>query len=1116
MALVSPGVEVNVIDESFYTPASAGTVPMIFVVSAENKANASGTGVASGTLKSNAGRPFLLTSQRELGDLFGDPTFYSDNNNNMIHGSELNEYGLQTAYSLLGVTNRVYVTRADLDVAKLTPSANAPGGEPADGTYWFDTQVSDFGLLEWNAQPVSAEGGQSFTILDPIVITEDADLDTNNAPLESIGGVGDYAVVAATTMNRVWYKNNEGTWVEVGSPEWQWSWPTVRGSASNLTLDTSDSISINDETVVLSGTTVSDLVTSINAVSIAGISAAEVDGAIEIYVNSNATSDGSTEDGLLAIQNVSGDILGTVGITATDSETRYAAPKLNIDPHTVVPRFKNSDNITDTFIPVEGFSARPTGSIWLKTTTPNGGANLSVKQWNAETNLWERQFAPLYKTNAAALFNLDRSGGGANLEIGDLYVRANVDNVDPSLANYKIFRRVSAGATTVSSKKIVSGTLESGSSNNEFTMAETLVNRAEFSESKLISFTSTGASSDAAALAAAINGAGFVNIRASVTPQNRVEISHRIGGDIQIVDIDGTLTEMGFEPSTTDNLYLTPGTTSSTTPAAYTATNWKVLNYTASDDEPLDLAADGELWYSSVIDEVDILYHNGDDWVGYRDATAYPGTDPAGPSVGASAPTTQLNGAPLVDNDIWIDTSDLENYPTIYRWNVTLEEWIQIDTTDQTSEEGIVFADARWSDAGSNSEAASIEDLLLSNYKDPDAPDPNLYPRGMLLWNLRRSGFNVKRFERNYINTAEDNVRFPVETTGGTDFYSLEGDDQAMEGYYPHRWVTESGNQEDGSGTFGRLAQRKVVIQRLQAMVNSNQEIRDEESRFFNLMATPGYPELIGEMVTLNYDRRLSAFVVGDTPARLTPDATSLNEWATNVRRAVEDNDRGAVSFDEYLGMYYPWGFTSDNAGNNVVVPPSHMALRTLILNDQVAFPWFAPAGTRRGGVTNATSSGYINSEGEFTPVALNTGQRDVLYSNSINPITFLSGSGLVVFGQKTRARNASALDRINVARLVVYMRVQLERLVKPYLFEPNDKITRDQVKAAADAFLLELVSLRGLYDFLSVCDESNNTPARIDRNELYLDIAIEPVKAIEFIYIPLRIKNTGEIATLG
>ena len=83
-------------------------------------------------------------------------------------------------------------------------------------------------------------------------------------------------------------------------------------------------------------------------------------------------------------------------------------------------------------------------------------------------------------------------------------------------------------------------------------------------------------------------------------------------------------------------------------------------------------------------------------------------------------------------------------------------------------------------------------------------------------------------------------------------------------------------------------------------------------------------------------------------------------------------------------------------------------------------------------------------------------------------------------------------------------------------MFEPNDKITRDQIKAAADQLMLELVSLRALYDFVTVCDESNNTPARIDKNELYLDVAIEPVKAIEFIYIPLRIKNTGEIAALG
>jgi phage tail sheath protein FI len=214
--------------------------------------------------------------------------------------------------------------------------------------------------------------------------------------------------------------------------------------------------------------------------------------------------------------------------------------------------------------------------------------------------------------------------------------------------------------------------------------------------------------------------------------------------------------------------------------------------------------------------------------------------------------------------------------------------------------------------------------------------------------------------------------------------------------------------------------------------------------------------------------------------------------------------------------VFYPWGFTSDNAGRDIAVPPSHMICRMIALNDQVAYPWFAPAGTRRGGITNATAVGYVSSEGEFVSVALNEGQRDTLYNVKVNPITFFTGAGLVNFGQKTRARNASAMDRINVARLVIYLRSQLNKLAKPYIFEPNDKITRDEIKQQVESLLLELVGQRALYDFLVVCDESNNTPNRIDRNELYVDIAIEPVKAVEFIYIPVRLKNTGEIAGLG
>jgi phage tail sheath protein FI len=271
-------------------------------------------------------------------------------------------------------------------------------------------------------------------------------------------------------------------------------------------------------------------------------------------------------------------------------------------------------------------------------------------------------------------------------------------------------------------------------------------------------------------------------------------------------------------------------------------------------------------------------------------------------------------------------------------------------------------------------------------------------------------------------------------------------------------------------------------------------------------------------MVSLNYDRGLTAFVVGDSPSRLFTSGTVLSDWGSNVKNSVTDDDLGLVTSDEYLAVFYPWGFTSDNLGKNIVVPPSHMMLRTIALSDNVSYPWFAPAGTRRGGITNASAVGYIDyASGEFQSVALNTGQRDVLQKTcKVNPLTFITGTGLVNYGQLTRARNASSLDRINVARLVVYLRRQLNSLAKPYIFEPNDKITRDEIKQAAESLMLELVGQRAIYDFLVVCDTSNNTPTRIDRNELYLDIAIEPVKAVEFIYIPLRLKNTGEIKGLG
>ena len=104
-------------------------------------------------------------------------------------------------------------------------------------------------------------------------------------------------------------------------------------------------------------------------------------------------------------------------------------------------------------------------------------------------------------------------------------------------------------------------------------------------------------------------------------------------------------------------------------------------------------------------------------------------------------------------------------------------------------------------------------------------------------------------------------------------------------------------------------------------------------------------------------------------------------------------------------------------------------------------------------------------------------------------------------------------MDRINVARLVNYLRTILRGVANQFLFEPNDKITRDQVKQLVESVLNDLIAKRGLYDYLVVCDDSNNTSDRIARNELYVDVAIEPMKDVEFIYIPIRLKNPGSIA---
>jgi len=510
--------------------------------------------------------------------------------------------------------------------------------------------------------------------------------------------------------------------------------------------------------------------------------------------------------------------------------------------------------------------------------------------------------------------------------------------------------------------------------------------------------------------------------------------------------------------------------------------------YTASPTSPTGAPANGTYWYNTHL-RVDMMVGTGQIWQAY--GNVYPATDPNGVIIDGSQPLTQSNGNALVDYDIWLDSSN-PGYPTLNRYTAATSSWTLIDNTDHSSPAGIIFEDARWTADGtingSQTPAAMNRTAgQVAPSVDSDAPNAELYPRGMLLFNTRYSTNNVKKWTKNYFPANAGQSVYPIDT-----------------------WVTASGNKPDGSPYMGHESQRIIVVEAINAQLASNQEIRSENV-FFNLIAAPGYPEVLPEMGLLNQDIKNVAFVIGDTPARLQPDGTTIQNWATNAANASYTGDLALTyNGDPYTALYYPWGLGTNLDGTFVLVPPSHMALRTYAYNDQVAYPWFAPAGFNRGIVIGINSVGYLQADGTYQPVQLNQGQRDVLYTNKINPIAYIPNRGLVIYGQKTLDALSEARDRVNVSRLICYLNYQLDNLAKPFLFELNDIQTQKAVTSTFTSFLGNLVSLRALYDFAVVCDPTNNTPARIDANELWIDIAIKPEKAIEFIYIPIRILNTG------
>jgi hypothetical protein len=1058
---ISPGVQVTIVDQTQFTSAPTGTVPFIIVATAQNKLNQSNT-LAQYTTANTAGNIFLETSQRSLVNDFGAPIFQNVQGT-PVNASEQNEYGLMTAYSSLGVSDAAYIMRAPIDLNALSGSLTAPVGNPPNGTQWLDTSATSWGLFQFNAAnltfspivPTNVSGqAKLWVISNPAQTTGNISsltsfLGANCQPLASIGKPGDYAVVPANASNPVWFLNSSGVWVLVGSKAWQDSVPAVIGTLTSPVV--TGNLIINGSNVAFpTSSNLATIIANINAAAIPGVNAVAVSSRLALTVdllsnggNSNAVVTGDTS------------VLGNVGITAAT----YYAPAYQASPFTSVPHWNPTDPTPE-----------PTGSVWFNTSSQQNGGNIIVREFVSSSDSWLVEPVTISQNDATVNLLLDPLGGGINIPTGTLYYEYGAFGAN---AASLLLQRV-AGPT------VVTGTVL----NPTVTTASTFnINTAEAGLGTFLgNVTITITGTTAANVVTAINAASITGITAGLTSSNQVFIENTTGATFLLYDGTNTpLASIGI-----------------TAPAK--VSNWVPATYVVGTTAPTADPANGTIWYYDDPTVADILVNIGNAWASYRTVSAdvrgfnLTLTDPNGPIASATAPTTQSNGNALAYGDIWLNTFNLSSGPSIYRYS-TGNVWTLINNTDHTSSNGIVFADARWSAYGNVDPGLGILTPIstLVNIApavlDPDAPSFALYPRGTLLFNTRRSGFNVKQFVLNHFTVSN---AVPFSDT----------------------WVTLSGNDTTGVAYQGSDAQRNVVVQSMiSALLNSTQ-LQDEFYNF-NLMVAPGYPELLPTLVSINETRGETAFIVGDSPLTLPATANALNTWANNLNQAPTDGENGLVTFYDYAGVYYPAGLTTDLSGNSIVVPSSFMALPTIIQSDAVSFPWFAPAGARRGVVTNVSSIGYVDEQsGNYVTNSVSKALRDILYPAFVNPISNFQAGGIQLYGQKTRSGQNTELSRINVARLVIYLRGALTAIGGQYVFEQNDSITRHGIAFQIGEFLKSIQAQRGITDYAVVCDLTNNTPATIDANELFVDVAIAPTTTAEFIYIPVTLVGQGVITT--
>jgi phage tail sheath protein FI len=259
----------------------------------------------------------------------------------------------------------------------------------------------------------------------------------------------------------------------------------------------------------------------------------------------------------------------------------------------------------------------------------------------------------------------------------------------------------------------------------------------------------------------------------------------------------------------------------------------------------------------------------------------------------------------------------------------------------------------------------------------------------------------------------------------------------------------------------------------------------------FNILLTPGltsadHTSQISTIISTATDRGDFIYV---------PDLVLYGQTLANATTAATNRNTS------YAASYWPWVQTVDpDSGQNVWVPASTLIGGVYAYTDLVSAPWFAPAGVNRGGL-----SSVIRAERKLSQT-----ERDTLYASNVNPIATFPGTGVVVYGQKTLQKKPSALDRVNVRRLLIELKSFISQVALGLVFEQNTSSTRSSFLSQVNPYLESVQQRQGLYSYNIVMDESNNTPDVVDRNMLVGAIYLQPTKTAEFIYLDFNITPTG------